>query len=126
MSGVVGVGIDLVSVERLASALSRRPGLAQRLFTEHERGASRGARADERLAARFAAKEATMKALGVGLGAFALRDVEVRTAEDGRPTLALHGAAHELAVARGAVGLSVSLSHAAGLATAVVVAQGAP
>ena len=122
MSGVVGVGIDLVDVHRLAEAMHRRPGLAARVFTDAERGTSSGARGSERLAARFAAKEATMKALGVGLGAFRLRDVEVVTEDSGRPTLKLHGAARATAERLGVDSLSVSLTHAAGLASAVVVA----
>jgi len=126
VSDLLGVGIDLVDVGRLSSAIERRPGLLDRVFTAAERATSSGARAPERLAARFAAKEATMKALGVGLGAFALRDVEVVTARDGRPALALHGAASALAQARGVAGLTVSLSHTKQLATAVVVAQAAP
>jgi holo-[acyl-carrier protein] synthase len=124
VSGSVEVGIDVVDVDRLASALGRRPALAERLFTDHERDSrARGARAVQRLAARLAAKEATMKALGVGLGAFALRDVEVRTAADGRPTLQLHGAADALARDRQVRSLAVSLSHTATVATAVVVAE---
>ena len=95
MSGTprVRVGIDLVEVGRLERALARRPSLAGRVFTDVERAASARGVATQRLAARFAAKEAAMKALGVGLGAFALRDVEVLTAPDGSPSLALHGRA---------------------------------
>jgi holo-[acyl-carrier protein] synthase len=122
--GVVGVGIDLVDVGRLRSAMARRPGFASRVFTDQERDTpAAGARVAQRLAARFAAKEATMKALGVGLGAFALRDVEVVVDEDGRPSLVLHGAASERASCLGAHTFSVSLSHTATLASAVVVAE---
>jgi holo-[acyl-carrier protein] synthase len=124
VSDTVGVGIDVVDVARLASALRRRPGLGERVFTAHERATTAtGERAVQRLAARFAAKEATMKALGVGLGAFPLREVEVLTGEDGRPSLKLHGRAGARATDLGVVALSVSLSHTATLATAVVVAD---
>lgn len=124
MTSVVGVGIDLVDVGRLSSAMARRPGLAARVFTEGERDSPAiGARVAERLAARFAAKEATMKALGVGLGAIALRDVEVVIDASGRPSVRLHGAAEERARGLGVASLAVSLSHTATLATAVVVAE---
>ena len=124
MSSLVGIGIDLVDVDRLAEAMRRRPGLAARVFTDRER-ASTGTerRVAERLAARFAAKEATMKALGVGLGAFALREVEVVAAAGGAPELVLSGRALALAERRGAGRLHVSLSHTSGSATAVVVAE---
>ena len=123
MSGV-GIGIDLVDVARLDSAMRRRPRLADRVFTAHELDSrATGARRVERLAARFAAKEATMKALGVGLGAFPMREIEVVVDEDGRPTLALHGTAREHARRMGVRSLSVSLTHTATLAAAVVVAE---
>jgi holo-[acyl-carrier protein] synthase len=119
----VRVGIDLVEVGRLERALARRPTLAGRVFTDGERIASNRGVASQRLAARFAAKEAAMKALGVGLGAFALRDVEVLTASDGSPTLALWGRARERAAALGVESVEVSLTHTGSLASAVVVAS---
>ena len=66
--GVIGVGIDAVDVDRFAVVVARRPRLVERLFTDRERSEAGGSAA--RLAARFAAKEAVMKVLGVGLGAF--------------------------------------------------------
>ena len=124
MRGLVGVGIDLVDVDRLAAAMRRRPGLAERVFTDRERATTAtGTRASERLAARFAAKEATMKALGVGLGAFALRDVEVVVSDAGAPSLVLAGGALAVAEGRGAGTLHLSITHTAGSAAAVVVAE---
>jgi holo-[acyl-carrier protein] synthase len=124
VSPPVGVGIDLVDVARLESVLRRRPRVADRVFTDHERDSrATGSRAVQRLAARFAAKEATMKALGVGIGAFPMREVEVVVAEDGRPSLVLHGTAHAHARRVGVRSLSVSLTHTSTLAAAVVVAE---
>ena len=78
-----------------------------------------------RLAVRFGAKEAVMKALGVGLGSFAFRDVEVARDDDsGAPSLALHGAAAALAEARGVRAWQVSLTHTDSTAMAVVLALG--
>ena len=92
MSGVrgtvVGVGVDAVEVERFRRVLDRRPHLAQRLFTPAELGyAGRAADPVPRLCTRFAAKEAVMKALGVGLGAFAFTEVEVVRVGLDAPTL---------------------------------------
>ena len=78
---VVGVGVDAVDVARFRRILARRPGFAARFFTDTEQAdARRAPDPTESLAARFAAKEAVMKALGTGLGGFALTDVEVRAA----------------------------------------------
>jgi holo-[acyl-carrier protein] synthase len=129
VSPVVGVGVDAVDVARFRRVLDRRPSVASRCFTSTERSdASGSADAVQSLAARFAAKEAVMKALGSGLGAFAWTDVEVRrTAGTGAtrnaPYLVLHGAASELAGARGAASLHLSLTHTDGVAIAFVVAE---
>ena len=88
---MIGIGIDTVEVERFRQALRSGPGIADRLFTPAEQAYGRRQRDPaERLAARFAAKEAVMKALGVGLGAFAFRDVEVVKAPSGAPSLVPH------------------------------------
>jgi holo-[acyl-carrier protein] synthase len=120
---VIGVGTDLVDLDRFRSALARRPGLARRLFRDGERvDAERRVDPTQRYAARFAAKEAVMKALGVGIGAFPLRDVEVVTAPSGAPSVRLHGRAAALAAERGVREWRLSLTHTAHLAQAVVVA----
>lgn len=115
----LSVGFDLVDVERFAAILRRRPRMVDRLFTERERHDA--ATRPERLAARFAAKEATWKALGVGLGAARLHDVEVRRDTSGAPTLHLDGAAARLAGERGLTNWQLSLSHTAISAGAVVI-----
>ena len=91
---MIGLGVDLVDVARFRQSLARSPRLAERLFTPAERAyAARNADPAERLAVRFAAKEAVMKALGVGLGAFDFHDVEVLRADGGQPSLVLRGRA---------------------------------
>ncbi|MDQ3978210.1 MAG: holo-ACP synthase [Actinomycetota bacterium] len=118
-----GIGIDAVEVERFRQALHRRPAMAERLFTEGERAyGSRWRDPAPRLAARFAAKEAVMKALGVGIGAFAFQDVEVVSEASGRPTLVLRGEAEALAERLGVEGWRLSLTHTDSLAQAVAVA----
>lgn len=120
---MVGVGIDVVDLDRFRAVLSRRPRLAERLFTDGERAyAGRQRDPTRRLAARFAAKEATMKALGVGLGAFAFRDVEVVRLDSGAPALRLGGRAKTLADQHGVRDWRVSLTHGDLVAEAVVVA----
>jgi holo-[acyl-carrier protein] synthase len=121
---VIGIGIDLVELDRFRRLLTRRPKAEHRLFTDYER-ASLSRRHDPvpGLAARFAAKEAAMKALGVGLGAFPFSDVEVRRLPSGEPRLEVSGKAAELAAAKGVVAWSVSLTHTHETASAVVVAR---
>jgi holo-[acyl-carrier protein] synthase len=121
MMGTVGVGVDLVDVPRFARVLARRPRLLERLFTDAERRDA--ANRPDRLAARFAAKEAVLKALGSGLGDAAFRCIEVRRAPSGAPELVLHAEARDLAGARGVGEWHLSLSHTAQVATAVVVAS---
>ena len=115
---IVGVGIDVVQVSRLARALERTPRLAERLFTDAERAVPRA----ESLAARFAAKEAVAKALGAP-GGLRWRDAEVVSEPGGRPRLVLHGGVAEEAAAQGIRTWHLSMSHDAGVATAVVVAE---
>jgi len=124
---VVGVGVDAVDVERFRQGLARYPRLAGRLFTGGELAVVEGTRDPaERLAARFAAKEAVMKALGVGLWRFAWHDVEVeREPASGAPSLRLVAGAAELARDRRVSRWHVSLTHTSQLAVAVVVAEGA-
>ncbi len=120
---MVGIGIDGVDIARFRAALARHPRLAERLFTDAEQAyGGRSCDPAPRLAARWAAKEAVMKALGVGLGAFAFRDVEVVSASSGAPSLVLRGAAAALADRQGVSSWRLSLTHTATLAGAVAVA----
>ena len=122
---VVGVGIDAVDLDRFRRVLGRRTHLADRLFTEGERAYARAASDPiPRLSTRFAAKEATMKALGVGLGAFPFVDVEVVRAGLEAPRLVLHGTALARAREAGVTRWHLSLTHTDGVALALVVAEG--
>ncbi|MFF5258847.1 holo-ACP synthase [Actinomadura viridis] len=114
---IVGVGIDVVDIARFERSLERTPGLRDRLFTEVERGM-----AGRSLAARFAAKEALAKALGAPRGLL-WTDAEIGRAEDGRPVLRVAGTVAAAAAGRGVTRWHVSLSHDAGVATAVVIAE---
>lgn len=114
------VGIDLVEVARVEKA-RRRWGerFLGRVYTDGELAASRGR--DTSLAARFAAKEAAAKALGVGIGGVAWREVEVVTAANGKPELVLHGRALALSRELGLTETALSLSDTADHAVAVVI-----
>jgi holo-[acyl-carrier protein] synthase len=114
---VIGVGIDVVDLERFAESLARTPGLSERLFTPGE--ATRGPAS---LAARFAAKEALAKALGAP-GNLAWHDAEVVSEESGRPVFLMRGTVAARADQVGAVHVHLSLSHDAGIASAVVVLE---
>ncbi len=119
-------GIDLVEIARIERALERRPRLADRLFHAEELSYARGrARPGRHLAARFAAKEAALKALA-GSGptcGISLREIEVVASVP--PALRLHGRARELAE-RAGLELSVSLTHSREMAAAVVLASPRP
>ena len=123
---IVGLGTDLVEVPRFRLAMERRgERLGERLFSDDERAyAYRQKDPAKSLAARFGAKEAVMKALGVGLWKFKLRDVEVVRQRGGAPRVALHGRAQELATERGVRGWHLSLTHTDTTALAVAIAVG--
>jgi holo-[acyl-carrier protein] synthase len=115
----MNVGIDLLEIERLERALARRPKLAERLFTDGERAyAAARARPGQHLAARFCAKEAVAKALG--MEAWSFRDVEV-IGGDGPPLVRLHGAIAARAIELG-VDIKISLTHTRRDAAAIAIA----
>ena len=114
---IVGVGIDVVDISRFDDALRRTPGMVGRLFTPAE-----AARPTASLAARFAAKEALAKALGAP-GNLEWHDAEVVSESSGRPLFTLRGTVAARATELGATSVHLSLSHDAGIASAVVVLE---
>lgn len=120
---MIGIGVDLVEIGRFRLAMARTPRLMERLFTEGEQAyALRRHDPTERFAVRFAAKEAVMKALGVGLGAFSFRDVEVVNDASGGPALCLFGQANQLATDQGVTKWHLTLTHTSSMAEAIAVA----
>ena len=118
-----GIGIDAVEIERFRTLLQRRPHMRTRLFTKEELSSLAGQVDDAAsLAARFAVREATMKALGVGLGAFDFHDVSVQKDSSGAPILRLSGRAEQLANSNGVGAWHVSITHTETVAMAVVAA----
>jgi len=122
---IVGTGIDICEVDRIREAMERHIRFRARVFTDREVAyAESKANRYERYAARFAAKEAAMKALGTGWrGGLAWRDLEVINLPSGRPTLAFHGVAAEIAGKLGAHNISLSLTHTTDQAMAVVILE---
>jgi holo-[acyl-carrier protein] synthase len=131
---MIYTGVDIVEISRIELAVARwGDRLLQRVFTPGEQRDSGGRAAS--LAARWAAKEAAAKALGLGLYGFGaavavgseqamrLHDIEVRRAPSGQPLLVLHGRAAERAAALGWQSAALSLSHSRDYAVAFVVAQ---
>ena len=114
---IVGVGIDVVDVARFGAALERTPSLRDRLFTPREREMALNSKA-----ARFAAKEALAKALGAPAG-MQWQDAEVHRGLDGRPHFEVRGTVDARVQALGITSIHVSLSHDAGVASAVVIAE---
>ena len=119
-----GIGVDAVDIDRFRASLVRTPTMRERLFTEEEL-AYVAPMADpvRSLAARFAAREAVMKAMGVGLGAFGFHEVWVTRAESGAPSLRVTGRALELAVDRSITSWQLSITHTDLVAIAYVVAE---
>jgi holo-[acyl-carrier protein] synthase len=121
----VSVGIDLVAVEQVRESMARHGSrYLERIYTEQEVSDCAGDPA--RLAARFAAKEATLKALGATDEGIGWRSIAVHRAVHGQPTIELSGAAANLARVRGVTGLVVSLTHERQHAAAVVLAETGP
>ncbi|GAA1760333.1 holo-ACP synthase [Nocardioides hankookensis] len=115
---IIGVGIDVVDIERFGESLRRTPGLSARLFTPTE-----AERPLASLAARFAAKEALAKALGAPAGLH-WQDAEIVSESSGRPLLEIRGSVLARADELGVASVHVSLSHDAGISSAVVVLEG--
>lgn len=121
---IIGVGIDVAEIERFRASLERTPALAERLFVERELWLPSGERRGvASLAARFAAKEALAKALGAPSGLY-WTDAEVVVEDSGQPRLRVTGTVAVRAAELGVRSWHVSLSHDAGVASAVVIAEG--
>ena len=121
---IVGIGCDVIEVERIRKAIDRG-GFLERVYTPEELEfctTEQGRHKYESLAARFAAKEAFLKAVGTGLGGFALCDLAVLRRESGAPYFALTGPAAAWAAEQG-VTVHLSLTHERGLANAIVILE---
>ncbi len=115
----VGIGIDIVDVPRFEKVLARRPKIVDRLFTEGEKLDTK--LKPQRLAARFAAKEAVMKACGVGVGSTGWKTIEVKKMRSGAPMVVLHGTAQDLADRVGIKHMHITLTHTDMTAAAFVI-----
>jgi holo-[acyl-carrier protein] synthase len=114
---ILGIGLDVTQVSRFTQA-ARRPGLLAKIFTAAEQDSSM-----QRMAGRFAAKEAFAKALGAPTG-LVWTDVEVRKDADGKPYFECAGTVAALVAERGIRSVHLSITHDAGIAAAVVVCEG--
>ena len=119
---IIGIGVDVVDLARFERALDRTPALKSRLFADGELSTPSRVLSLRSLAGRFAAKEALIKALGDSHGV-QWHDMQVVSDDHGNPHFELSGAAAEVAVAKGATRLHLSMSHDAGVAVAYVVAE---
>jgi holo-[acyl-carrier protein] synthase len=123
---LAGLGVDIVEIERMERAITRTPRMVQRLYSEGERAyALHKARPAIHFALFFAAKEAVLKALGIGFAGMKFTDVEVDHDKRGKPLVLLHGYAAELADAQGIIEVQLSLSytHHVGVASAVAIKE---
>lgn len=119
---ILGIGVDLIEIDRVRTALRRTPSLLGRMFTGGEQRYCQGRIPS--LAARFAAKEAVAKALGSGVRGFTLLDIEVIGDDLGRPSVRLHGRAADQAGKSGVTSVHLSLSTSDTMAAAYAVAEG--
>jgi holo-[acyl-carrier protein] synthase len=121
---LAGIGVDMLEIERMERVMRRRPNFLRRVFTDAERAyCERSARPAEHYAARFAAREAVLKALGCGFGnGVGVKDVSVENDETGRPRAVLAGRAAEIAAEKGVREIALSISHTRGVAVANAVA----
>ena len=120
---MIGIGVDLCEIDRMRTALERTPTLRRRVFTSDEQAyCDRRRDPTERYAARFAAKEAVMKAMGVGVGACKWSEIEVAKAPSGAPSVRLHGGAQALADGLGIRDWRLTMTHTHRVAEAIAVA----
>jgi holo-[acyl-carrier protein] synthase len=125
---VLGLGVDIVEIERMKLALERTPRIKERIFSQDERWyCEHKAKPYVHYAMRFAAKEAVLKALGTGFSGMRFCDVEVLRENNGRPTPKLSGRAAERAAELGVVEMHLSLSftHSTAVASAVAITEDA-
>ncbi|MEG0691838.1 MAG: holo-ACP synthase [Oscillospiraceae bacterium] len=120
MVNKIYTGIDLVEVDRIRNSVQKDANFLVRFFGEEERKLFHTSNASERIAANFAAKEAFSKALGTGIVGFSLKEVQALRDENGAPYLYLSGKAKEIAKTK-QLSFSISLSHTAEYATAIVI-----
>lgn len=122
---MIGIGTDIVELDRFRTALDRTPSIIQRVFTPAERAyAARRSDPVERYAVRFAAKEAALKAMRIGLFQVPLTEIEVARSDSGAPALVLHRQAAAMAADRGIAAWQLTLAHTDSLAQAIAVAFG--
>ena len=109
----VGLGVDIVEIDRMAALIARSPRFTERVFSEQERAyCDAKSNPAAHYAARFAAKEAVVKALGTGFSqGIGVRDIEVRLFASGKPVVSLSGKAAEVATQRGVRDISISLTY---------------
>jgi len=123
---IISIGVDIIEVDRVRETIARTPRFAERVFTDSERAYcnSRGAAAAQHYAARFAAKEAALKALETGWsGGISWQDVEVSAKDSGAPVILFHGRARELFDQTGATSAHLSIAHTAEHAIAEVILE---
>jgi holo-[acyl-carrier protein] synthase len=123
---IVGLGFDAVEIARIARALERHPRFGERVYTGRELAAAarRGSGQTAYLARRWAAKEATSKALGVGFSGYSYHEIEIANAPSGAPVIALRGELAEWASQLGVVRWHLTLSDTRELAFATALAEG--
>lgn len=122
---ILGIGVDVVELARIANVCEKYENFGQRLFTEQERSRCFAIQPDIAcIAARFAVKEAVSKALGTGIGRVNWKDIETVNTAAGAPVVNLYGAAASLAEEMGVKQIHCSISHERSVAVAMIILEG--
>ncbi len=121
---IIGVGTDIIEISRIKEAALKNEGFVEKVFTEQEKAAAKGAAYYSSLAGYFAAKEALSKALGTGFRGFFFKDIEIEKNTLGKPQLILRGRAKELSEELEVKAMHLSISHSRDNAVAFVVLEG--
>ena len=121
---IVGIGVDIIEIERIAEAIDRNENFISKVFSVREREYMQGKKnMAHHAAGMFAAKEAVAKALGTGIRGFSMADVEVVRDEFGKPQVILQGGAKEIAAGFGEYRIRLSISHSRDNAIAYVIIE---
>lgn len=122
---IFGIGTDMIEVRRVGQKLARTSGLKRKIFTSREIAYCESKRkSEEHFAARFAAKEAFLKAMGTGWSrGYRFNEIEIINTESGKPEVVVHGKVKDFCEQHGITGMHVSLSHIQDAAKAVVVLE---
>ncbi len=121
---IIGVGIDIIEIERIKKAITKNPKIISRIFNQEEIGLFEEENfRPNMIAGFFAAKEATVKALGTGIRGLQWKDIEIKKTREGKPLIELHNNAKNIAYSKNITNIHISISHSKEYAVAQAIAE---